>query len=865
MNEELRDHLERQVAANIASGMPPAEARRQAFLQLGALEGVRESCREQRRGFWLETLLADIRHGIRRMLRSPGFTIVATLTLALGIGANTSVFSVVQAVLLAPLPYNQPDRLVMVWENNPHYPRVWISYPNFQDWQHRALSFQQMAAFLEVGTDLTAPGSPEHVNEKQITSGLFGTLGAGLALGREFSPDEDRHGGRPVAIISNQLWKNRFDGNPDALGKSVTLDGVDFSIVGVAPPGFRLMADADVYTPLGRGDQVILDDRGSHDGIYCLARLGPGVRLSQAQAEMNAIQSGLDHLYPDANRDLGIYVEPLKQVIVQDTGETLVLLLGAVGLVLLIACANFASLLLVHSTARYREFAIRTALGATAPRIARQFVTESVLLSLVGGTLGLALAKWTLKLALSAIPLDLPRAENISVNTHVLLFALVVSLVVGIFFGLAPALKCSTADPQDALKEGGRGSTSAPHYAQNALVIAQMALTLVLLVAAGLLFRTIRRLWDINPGFDTHHLIAFKVGVSPSLRKTPSDIRLAYQQLTDRIRKIPGVEAADLTRAVPLTGLVGSLPFWINSQKPVSVQGAPRVAMYVTGPDYLRTMGISLLRGRFFTLEDAANSPCVVAIDAVLARMYFPNSDPLGQTISAGFSAVGPCRIVGVVGHVQDGQLGDSSSNSQAEAYFPLYQLPEEWVPLEFPNTTLVVRTSPDLSTILPTIKGSIHNAGGDQPIFDLKTMQQVEAESMSSERFPMTLLAAAGVAMLLAAVGIYGVISYGVAQRVHEIGIRMALGAKNWEVFRLVIGQGLRLALLGIAIGGAGALALARLVSSYSRLLYGVRSTDPVTFIAVSVLLAVVAILACYVPARRAMRVDPMTALRYE
>jgi predicted permease len=866
ITEELRDHIERQVAANIATGMPPVEAHRQAVLQLGAVEGVKEGCREHRRGIWLETLAADIRDGLRMMLRSPGFTIVAVLTLALGIGANTAIFSVVEGVVLAPLPYTQPDRLVMVWENNPRYPRVWVSYSNFQDWQRSARSFEQMAAFMELGTDLTAPGSPEHLNHKEITSGFFRTLGTKLALGREFSPEEDRHGGTPAAILSDRLWRNRFDGKPNALGKSLTLDGVDYTIVGIAPPGFRLLADADVYTPLGRGDQVILDDRGSHDGIFCLARLGPGVALAQGQAEMNAIQSSLDHLYPDANRDLGIYVEPLKQVIVGDTRSTLLLLLGAVALVLLIACANFANLLLVRSTARNREFAIRMALGASGARIVCQLVTESVLLSLAGGILGLALAQWGVKPALAALPLGLPRSENIAVNGRVLFFAFAVSIAVGILFGLAPALKSSTADPQNSLREGGRGSTSAHHRVQSTLAIVQMALTLVLLAGAGLLFRTIRRLWDVNPGFDTQHLIVFKVGVSPSLMKTPSDTRIAYQQLIDRIREIPGVEAADFTGAVPLTGLVGTLPFWTNSEKPTSLQGAPRVAMYIAGPDYLRTMGIPLLRGRFFTLEDTTKSPCVVAIDTVLARTYFPSSDPVGQTISAGFSTVGPCRIVGVVGHVQDGNLASPASNTQAEAYFPLYQDPDQWVPLEFPYTTLVVRTPLDLASIIPAIKAAIYRAGPDQPIYDIKTLQQIESDSMSSQRFPMILLGAfAGLALLLASVGIYGVISYSVAQRVHEIGIRMALGAEKWDVFRIVIGQGLQLALVGVAIGGAAALVLTRLLSSFSRLLYGVRATDPFTFFAVSLLLSGVAILACYVPARRAMRVDPMTALRYE
>jgi predicted permease len=867
LSDEMQQHLEEKIEELVASGMARKEASAAARCEFGNIALMEEDSRTVWQWPTIESFLADVRFAARMLRKNPGFTCVALLTLALGVGANTAMFSVVEGVLLAPLQYFQPDRLVMVWENNPRFSRVWVSYPNFRDWQRSSRSLQQMAAGMEQGVDLTAPGAPAHLNGEKISSGFFGTLGVQLALGREFSPQEDRSGGAPVALISNRLWRERFGASPQVLGKYVTLDGTDYTVVGVVPTGFSLGHQyADVYLPLAQSDPLILNDRAAHGGIFSLARLGPGVTVAQSQAEMSTIQNGLDQLYPDANRDLGIYIEPLKQVVVGDAGKVLLLLLGAVGFVLLIACANVANLLLARAAARAREFAVRSALGANRARLVRQLLTESVLLSLVGAGLGLLIATLGIKSVLAAVPESLPRSENIGANAPVLLFTLGASIAVGILFGLAPALKSWNADPQAALKEGGRGSTSEHHRAQSGLVIVQMALTLVLLVGAGLLFRTMRRLWDVNPGFDTQHLITFKVGVSHSLTKTASSTRIAYQQLIERIRQIPGVQAADFTDTVPLSGQGGTMPFWIGSQKPASLQGAPRLAMFLTGPDYLRTMGIPLLRGRFFTSEDTTKSPCVMVIDSVFAHNYFSDSDPLDQTLSAGFSPVGPCRIVGVVGHIKQWALDDSSTYIQNLAYFPLYQDPDQWVPLNYPGTTIVVRTPLEPVSVVPAIKAAVYGVGSDQPVFNVQTMQQIASESMSAQRFPMILLGAfAALALLLASVGIYGVISYSVTQRVHEIGIRMALGAEKQNVFRMVVGHGLRLALAGLTIGTVAALILTRVLSSFSHLLYGVGSNDPATFIAVALVLTGVAILACYIPARRATRVDPIVALRYE
>jgi predicted permease len=496
----------------------------------------------------------------------------------------------------------------------------------------------------------------------------------------------------------------------------------------------------------------------------------------------------------------------------------------------------------------------------------RQLLTESLLLSLAGGALGVLVAFFGVGPVLAAVPGSLPRGENIGLNGPVLLFTFGVSIAVGILFGLAPILRSSSGGLQLALKDGGRGSTGTHQRAQSSLVIVQMALTLVLLVGAGLLFRTIRHLWDVNPGFDAQHLLTFKVGVSNSLTKTPSSTRIAYQQLIERIRKIPGVQTADFADPVPLIGEAGTMPFWIGAQRPTSLQAAPRLAMFLAGPDYLRAMGIPLLRGRFFTLEDTTKSPCVMVIDSDFAEMYFSGSDPIGETLNAGFAPMGPCRIVGVVGHVKLFGLDDNARSIRNEAYLSLYQDPDEWVASGYPDTTVLVRTSLDLGSVLPEIKNAVNAAGGDQPVYHVQTMQEIASQSMASQRFPMLLLGAfAGLALLLATVGIYGVISYSVAQRTHEIGIRMALGADGREVFRMVIGDGLRLTFAGLAIGLAAAVVLARFLSSFSRLLYGVGASDPVTFAGVSVMLAGVAIFACYIPARRAARVDPMVALRYE
>jgi predicted permease len=809
-----------------------------------------------------DEMFQDLRYGVRMLLKHKGFTMIAVLSLALGIGANTLIFSVFQSIVLAPLPYDDPERLVMVWPKNHRGFHVFVSGPDFLDWKRSSRSFDRISGIKWQARNLTNPGPAEHIEGREVSADFFSTLGVKLVLGREFSAQEDQYGGAPVVVISDSLWKNRFGGSPDAIGKPITMDGIDYTVVGILPSGFRFMYDADVYTPLGQLNPMIMNDRALHGGILCIGRLKPEVTADQAQADMRAIQNGLNQLYPNANTGLSVDVVSLKQEIVGDTDEKLLLLLGAVALVLLIACANVANLLLARSKARNGEFAVRLALGASRTRIVRQLITESLILSLAGGVLGLVIATWGAQPILAALPGNLPRSEEIGVNFPVLSFTFGLTLLVGVLFGALPALRSSRTDLQTVIKQGGRGNLRGHNRAQSVLVILQMALTLLLLTGASLLFRTVHKLWSVNPGFDARHIITFKVGLSPSVTKTPQSMRVAYRQLIDRFGSIPGVNTVDITGGVPLVG-VGYMPFWISDAKPASIAEAPRVVPYITGPDYLRVMGIPLLRGRFFTPQDTIESEPVVVIDSFLANAYFPGKDPIGQTIT--FPQSGAWRIIGVVGHVDHSELGKPDQYSQFQAYASFYQVPDRFMP-GWRSATMVVRTPLDPATILPAIKKEVYGAANDQPIYDIKTIEKIVSDSMSSQRFAMILLGAfALLALLLSAVGIYGVISYLTTLRAQEIGIRMALGAERGDVLRMVLAQGLRLAAIGIVIGIIAALILGRLLSSFSRLLYGVGSSDPLTLIIVSLALIGGALLACYVPARRAAKVDPMITLRHE
>jgi predicted permease len=868
MHAEFRFHLETLITEYMRQGLNRKEAELRARRDFGSFELAKDECREQRAFEPFTRFLRDVRYAVRSLRKTPGYAVAAILTLALGIGANTAIFSALDGIVLKPLPYRHPERLVIVllFNRSLNY-STYLSYPDFLDWQRNAHSFTQMAAFKPAGFDLSHPGSPEHIAGYEVSSGFFNTLGVNLALGHSFSAADDRIGGMPAAVISHRLWQQRFRGSSAAIGQSITMNGTAYTVVGVLAPTFRFENQpADVYTPLGRSDPIFLNDRTVHN-ILCVARLAPNVGIQQAQAQMNTLQKHIDELNPSTEKGQGAAIIWLKQMMIGDIGSTLLLLLGAVGLLLAIACANVANLLLARSASRRREFAVRRALGASQMRIVQQLITESVLLSLAGGVVGLVLAKLGLTAVLHAVPGNLPRVENVGLNASVLLFALGISIVVGIAFSLLPAIKQANADLQVGLKEGGRGSTAGHQRTQDLLAIVQIALALVLLSGAGLLIRTIHNLRAVNPGFETQHIITFRVGLSPSATQTPAITRATYQQLTERIRHITGVESASLTALVPLGRNSNSGPFWIGLRQPASMAEIPRATYYPTGPDYPRTLQIPLLRGRYLSQADDIHSELVCLIDDLLARTYFPGRNAVGQAITIphwGAAGAVSVRIVGVVRHVEQYGL-DGAGGENPQIYYSFFQLPDEGLPIFRNEVTFVVRTALTSSAIIPAIQSVVYGANGDQPVYDIQSMNEIVSRSIAHQSFPMMLLAVfAAVALLLATVGIYGVVSYSTAQRMPELGIRLAIGATPSDVSRLLIRRGIRLAVIGVAIGTTAAFLLLRLVSSFSNLLYGVRSSDWVTFSAVSLCLLLTALCACYIPARRAAQLDPMTVLRH-
>ncbi|HEX7289046.1 MAG TPA: ABC transporter permease [Candidatus Angelobacter sp.] len=811
----------------------------------------------------METFWRDLKYGIRTLARTPGFTAIAVLTLALGIGANTAIFSVVHSVLLAPLPYLDPDQLVIIWEKIPPGRFISPSYPDVQDWQRSSHSFQAITAFTTRSFDLSGASTAAHLDGWLISAAFFRTLGVAPILGREFSTEEDQPGAAHVAMISLRLWRDRFSGARDAIGKTLTLDGASYTIVGVLPPGINLGGTVDVCTPLGQADPLVINDRRTH-AFVAIARLKPGTTIALAESDMSAVQKHLGELYPKFDQGLGAGVVSLKKALVDDVSGTLLMLLGAVGLVLLIACANVASLLLARAAGREKEFALRAALGAPRARIVGQMVTESVVLSLAGGGLGLALAWLGVKPVLAAVPAEIPRVETVGVHAAVLLFTFAISVVVGIIFGLLPALKLWRGNQQPSLQHAGRGFTREHHRTQRSFVVVQTALTMVLLVCGGLLLRTMMQLSRANPGFETRDVLSFKMALAPQRSSTPQAMRRAYQEMIGRIQAIPGVRSADLTTLLPLSGVDNGNPFWVGPNEPSSIAEAPRGLLYWVGPDYFQAMGIPLLRGRSFTPADNLQSAQVGIIDTTMADKYFPGQDPLGKNFT--LARVGSFRIVGVVGHVKHWSLGNQWPYERVQIYTPFYQLADQWLAVMHPLTTVVLRTQLAPASLMPAIKAAVYGSGDEQPIYDVQTMQQRAATSMGPQRFPMVLLAIfAALALVLASVGIYGLLAYLVQQRTREVGIRMALGAQQRDVFRMIVGHGLKMTLAGIAIGVASSIIFARLLSSFSRLLYGVRASDPLTFALAGLLLSLTATLACYIPARRATRVVPTEALRQE
>jgi len=876
VNEEIRQHLDDRFRELRARGVPEADAR---ALVADELEEARArgslapppaadppAPGAPARGFWRDAA-GDLRFAARMMRKSPGFAAIVVLTLALGIGANTALFSVVDGVLLRRLPFPHPEELVVLHESKPNFANGSISFPNFKDWRDSNRTFQAIAVSRGSGFNLTGRGQAEQVRALLVSADFFSILGVRPAAGRLFRRGEDEIGAAPIVAVGEGFWRRRLDASPGVIGQSLTLDGRDYVIVGIVPASFELpLSNAsarDVYVPIGLWSNPLLSNRASGLGIHGIGRLKPGVTIEQARADMAAVSRSLTEAYPAINKDIGASVLPMADAIVGPVRPYLFALAFAVAFVLLIACANVSNLLLARSVGRQREFAVRAALGASPARVLRQLVVESVLLALAGGMLGLILAAWGARAAIAALPTALPWAGNVGVDVRVLLFTLAVAIGTGLVFGLAPAWRASRPDVQEALKDGARGASGASHRTQASFVVAQTALAVVLLVGAGLMVRTLGRLWSLDIGFRPDHVLTFGATLPPPLVGASADaVRAAERELHDALAATPSVVAASLSwGALPLNGDDEAV-FWPDGQpRPMSAADMGWALRYVVEPDYLTAMRISLVRGRFFSARDDERAPLVAVVDDVFARKFFPGQDPIGRRINVDAYRT-PIEIVGEVGHVnQWGLDSDAVQTVRAQLYLPFMQLPDQAMRLAATGVSVVVRTdgtNPEIFESLRRASGQLH---ADEVLYGAQTMEEIIAESLAARRFAMIVFAAfAAAALVLASLGIYGVLSHVVAQRTHELGIRLALGARTRDVAWLVVGQGTALAAAGAAIGLAAAAGLTRLMRS---LLFGVNPIDPPTFAAVAALLIVVALVACWLPARRATRTDPLVALR--
>jgi putative ABC transport system permease protein len=822
----------------------------------------------------MTSLWMDVRYAVRMLAKNPGFTLIAILTMALGIGANTALFSVVNGVLLNPLPYPHSNQLVAVAERFAPFPEASIAYPNFVDWVRMNHTFQGLAAYRETDFNLTGMGDALRLRGIQVSAEFFPLLGVKPALGRNFSSEDDQPGAAPVAMLSGRFWKDKFGGSPDVLGKVLNLDGRGYTVVGVVPENFYFCCESmnfelgDVYVPIASSNASWLTQRDSHPGIRAIGRMKPGVTIEQARADMSEVAADLARTYRQTNKGATVLLIPMQERMVEGIQSTLLILLAAVGFVLLIACANVANLLLARSMGRAREFAIRSVLGATQARVVRQLLTESLVLAISGGTLGLIFADWGTQAALAVLPHALPRANDVRIDPRVLLFTLAVSVIAGILFGLAPALKTSRPDLRETLKEGGRGMSGTRHRAQAVFVVAELALAVVLLICAGLTVRSLAHLWGFNRGYNARNVLTFDLAFPPSIaKKTPDQVRATLQQLPESIARISGVEAASLTDASQPLASDWETGFWIEGQpKPATAREMHQTLLYIVSPDYLRVMGIPLVSGRFFTADDNAHSRRVGVIDQDFAREYFPHQNPIGQSVELKIEEdrYSPIEIVGVAGHVEQWGVDAKDRGSvRVELYTLAPQIADTWLGDAVKGAGIVVRTqAPDYPSV-DAIRSALQQMNSEQAAYDFEPMDQVVAKSLAARRFAMVLLGVfAGVALILASIGIYGVMSYAARQRTHEIGVRMALGAQRRDVLKLVLSEAARVTLAGVPMGLVAAALLGGLIKS---LLFGVSATDPLTYAAVALLLSAVALLACYIPARRAAKVDPMVALRYE
>jgi len=864
LEKELSFHLEQHTAQLAARGIAPDEARRQARLALGGPEQVKEKCRDARGTRWLEDFLQDARYALRTFRRKPGFTLVALLILSLGIGATTVMFAVINSVLLRPLSYPEPDRLVTLHRFTEAFGESWgFSNFDFIDAKRESQTLA-VAAWTYAGGTISEPGEPEYVNGRRISAELFSTLGISPLQGRAFRPDEDRPGAAPIAIISFALWQRDFGGARGTIGRTFVYEGKPYTIVGIAPAGFQLDGEADVFTPLQQEQSTDprMQNRGAHF-LRAVARLRPGFGLAEGRAELALIARHLAEEYPKSNAGVSMTAYPLQKEFIGDVGSTLWLLLCAVGLVLLIACVNIASLLLARAVSRERELAMRVALGAGRGRLARQCLTESALLGVGGGVLGVVLAFVSVHRFVAFWPGSLPRAEEVHLDWRVLLFAVCASLVSGLLFGLAPALRVPVRGVEQTLRAGARSIAGGSRRLHSAFVISEIALAVVLLVSAGMFGHTLLALSSLDPGFNVHNVMATRFALSPGALANPEQIRAAWQDVLDRARRVPGIESVALADIIPMREGENSLPYWTTATPPPPNQEPFALASCVT-PDYLKVMGIPLRRGRFFTEHDRLDSEPVVVIDDNLAQHAFGTKDAVGKRIWIPALGPSPALVIGIVGHVRHwGLASDDQSRVREQMYYPFAQVPAPLLHFFSSIMSFAARTTiPPLNVVEP-LRRELRGAAGDQALYEIHTMEQLVSASLARQRFLLLLFGIfASLALLLACIGIYGVLAYLTGLRVPEIGVRMTLGAKPLDVMRLVLGQSLMMIFIGVGVGILAALAAGRILN---RLVEGMRPADASTFAITIPVLVIAALFASFVPARRASRIDPVTALRQQ
>lgn len=809
----------------------------------------------------MSSLLQDLRFGFRTLTKNPGFTAIAVLTLALGIGANTAIFSVVNATLLRPLPYRDPGRLCLLAEHTDRFPTFTVSYENYLDWRSQNRSFESVEATRSTTMTLTGAGEPQRLDVRMATAGLFSMLGIRPELGRTFLPEEDRAGAAGVALISDPLWQAQFGARPDVIGKTLELDTEPYTIVGVLPPAFEVLHPADVFVPFEPWAKTLPDDRSWHPGIWPIGRLKPGVNVRQAAADMQTIAAQLAKQYRLYDTGVGALVTPFQDQLVQNVRPALLVLLGAVGFVLLIACANVANLLLAQAARRGKEIAIRRSLGATRRRLITQLLVESLLLTVIGAALGLVLARLALAPLMNMAVRIVPSVQAIRIDGSVLLFTLALCVGTSLLFGLLPAVRATKLDLRENLNDGARGSTAGMSHqrVRSALVIVETALAMLLLIGAGLLLRSFEGMQRVSPGFSTQHLLAVDLPLSPNAYAKPEQRFAFFDQLMARAAALPGVRSIGGATTLPVSGAGGILHFNIYGRPPKSAHDFIMAGYRAVTPNYLETLGVPLLQGRTFTEHDDEKAPAVVVLNATMARVFFGGVSPLGQRMQLGAlpeKSIPWMEVVGVVGDVKP----DLGSNAQAEMYVPFKQV-DALLPVY--SLSMILRTSGDPFTEVGALRSAVHDIDANQPVVKVRSMEQNISSSMVEPRFRTLLLALFGLlALVLAAIGIYGVMAHSVVQRTHEIGVRVTLGAETTDVMRLILGQGMRLAIAGVLIGWISASALMRILSKF---LFGVTPLDPATFVTVAFLLAAVALLACYIPAQRAARVDPMVALRHE